>query len=108
MRPFYFPPFQFDCTNTLNDQVLEKVTVQMEPNEEGFEVIKYVAAPSLPYEKPGTTYTVVRLPDDPTQVTSTFSCTLKFIVKDCDPNTGEADDDGYEDEYVVSRTIKTT
>jgi len=23
-------------------------------------------------------------------------------VKDCDPNTGEPDDEGYEDEYVVS------
>jgi len=34
-------------------------------------------------------------------VTGTFSCTLKFIVKDCDPNTGEADDEGYDDEYVV-------
>jgi len=37
-------------------------------------------------------------------VSSTFSCTLKFIVKDCDPNTGEPDDEGYEDEYVVSVT----
>ena len=35
-------------------------------------------------------------------VTATFSCTLKFLVKDCDPNTGEPDDDGYDDEYVVS------
>jgi len=35
-------------------------------------------------------------------VSSTFTCTLKFIVKDCDPNTGEPDDEGYEDEYVVS------
>ena len=35
-------------------------------------------------------------------MTGTFSCTLKFIVKDCDPNTGEPDDEGYEDEYVVS------
>lgn len=31
----------------------------------------------------------------------TFSCTLKYLVKDCDPNTGEPDDDGYDDEYVV-------
>jgi len=36
-------------------------------------------------------------------VSSTFTCTLKFVVKDCDPNTGEPDDEGYEDEYVVSR-----
>ena len=35
-------------------------------------------------------------------VTGTFSCTLKFLVKDCDPNTGETDEEGYEDEYVVS------
>jgi hypothetical protein len=57
---------QFDCTNTLNDQVLEKVSVQMETNDD-FEVIRTIPAASLPYDKPGTTYTVVRLPEDPTQ-----------------------------------------
>ena len=35
-------------------------------------------------------------------VTGSFACTLKFLVKDCDPQTGEPDDDGYDDEYVVS------
>lgn len=92
--------FQFDCTNTLNDQVLERVTVQMDPAE-GFDVLKTIPCPSLPYNKPGTTYTLVRLPEDAQLVTGTFSCTLKFIVKDCDPNTGEPDDEGYEDEYVL-------
>ncbi|GFN88756.1 coatomer subunit gamma [Plakobranchus ocellatus] len=92
--------FQFDCTNTLNDQLLEKVTVEIEPAE-GFEVTKYIPCPSLPYNKPGTTYTLVRLPAEPTQVTGTFACTLKFLVKDCDPQTGEPDDEGYDDEYVL-------
>ncbi|XP_045165335.1 coatomer subunit gamma-2-like [Mercenaria mercenaria] len=92
--------FQFDCTNTLNDQVLGKATVSMEPGD-GFEVIKYIPCASLPYDTPGTTYTLVRLPEDPTMVTGTFSCTLKFVVKDCDPNTGEADEEGYDDEYVL-------
>lgn len=27
---------------------------------------------------------------------------MKYLVRDCDPNTGEPDDDGYDDEYVVS------
>ena len=36
-------------------------------------------------------------------VTCTFTNTLKFVVKDCDPSTGEPDDEGYEDEYVVSK-----
>ena len=32
-----------------------------------------------------------------------FLCTLKFIVRDCDPATQEPDGgDGYEDEYMVS------
>lgn len=26
---------------------------------------------------------------------------MKFTVKDCDPNTGEAEDEGYDDEYVL-------
>lgn len=37
-------------------------------------------------------------------VSCTFSCTMKYLVRDCDPNTGEPDDDGYDDEYVVSQT----
>ena len=52
------------------------------------------------------TYACVTIPDeDPTEVTSTLPCTMKFLVKDCDPNTGEADDEGYDDEYVVREFI---
>uniref|UniRef100_A0AAR2M4K7 Coatomer subunit gamma n=1 Tax=Pygocentrus nattereri TaxID=42514 RepID=A0AAR2M4K7_PYGNA len=91
--------FQFDCTNTLNDQLLQRVLVQMEPSE-AYEVVHHVPAPSLPYNQPGSSYTLVRLPDDdPTAVSCTFSCTMKYLVRDCDPNTGEPDDDGYDDEY---------
>uniref|UniRef100_A0A8I5ZY43 Coatomer subunit gamma n=1 Tax=Rattus norvegicus TaxID=10116 RepID=A0A8I5ZY43_RAT len=93
--------FQFDCTNTLNDQTLENVTVQMEPTE-AYEVLSYVPVRSLPYNQPGTCYTLVALPkEDPTAVACTFSCVMKFTVKDCDPNTGEIDEEGYEDEYVL-------
>ncbi|XP_062990683.1 coatomer subunit gamma-2 [Elgaria multicarinata webbii] len=93
--------FQFDCTNTLNDQLLEKVTVQMEPSE-AYDVLRCIPAPSLSYNQPGMCYTLVRLPlDDPTAVACTFSCTMKFTVRDCDPNTGVPDDDGYDDEYVL-------
>ena len=57
--------FQFDCTNTLNDQQLENVTVHMESHD-GFDIVKMVQCPLLLYDKPGTAYTVVELPDDPT------------------------------------------
>lgn len=55
--------FQFDCTNTLNDQLLEKVTVQVEPSD-SYEVLCCIPAPSLAYNQPGICYTLVRLPDD--------------------------------------------
>uniref|UniRef100_A0A8C2JT81 Coatomer protein complex, subunit gamma 2 n=1 Tax=Cyprinus carpio TaxID=7962 RepID=A0A8C2JT81_CYPCA len=95
--------FQFDCTNTLNDQLLQRVQVQMEPSE-SYEVLHYVPAPSLHYSQPNSCYSLVRLPeDDPTAVSCTFSCTMKYLVRDCDPNTGEPDDDGYDDEYFTSK-----
>ncbi|KAM8974095.1 coatomer subunit gamma-2 isoform 3-T3 [Pelodytes ibericus] len=93
--------FQFDCTNTLNDQLLEKVTVQMEPSE-GYEVVHYIPIQSLSYNQPGMCYTLVSIPeDDPTAVSCTFNCTMKFVVRDCDPHTGVPDDEGYSDEYVL-------
>lgn len=92
--------FQFDVTNTLNDQLLEEVRVEME-EAEGFSVVSYVPIPKLPYDKPATTYTLVEI-TDPNSVTGTFLNTLRFVVKDCDPNTGEPDEDvGYDDEYVL-------
>uniref|UniRef100_A0AAR2JL22 Coatomer subunit gamma n=1 Tax=Pygocentrus nattereri TaxID=42514 RepID=A0AAR2JL22_PYGNA len=64
--------FQFDCTNTLNDQLLQRVLVQMEPSE-AYEVVHHVPAPSLPYNQPGSSYTLVRLPDDDPTAQSHFT-----------------------------------
>lgn len=33
---------------------------------------------------------------------------MKYLVRDCDPNTGEPDDDGYDDEYVVRYNVTST
>lgn len=90
---------QFDCTNTLDDQILENVTVQVE-NSDGYEVVHKVPCPLLKFHASGSTYTALRLLDDPLTVTGTFTNLLKFKVKDCDPS-GEPDDEGYDDEYVV-------
>lgn len=57
---------QFDCTNTLNDQLLEKVTIKMETSD-GYEVISYKPCPKLAYNHPGVAYALVKIPEDPTQ-----------------------------------------
>ena len=92
---------QFECTNTLNDQLLEQVSIQLEAAE-GYSVERILPCSRLEYNVPGTVYVVLATPPDMTDWVGTMSPTLKFIVKDCDPNTGEPDsDEGYEDEYVL-------
>merc|ERR1712004_953511 len=92
---------QFECTNTLNDQLLEQVSIQLEAAE-GYSVERILPCSRLEYNVPGTVYVVLATPPDMTDWVGTMSPTMKFIVKDCDPNTGEPDsDEGYADEYVL-------
>ena len=50
----------------------------------------------------GVVYVILATPPDMTDWVGSFSPTLKFVVKDCDPATGEPDsDEGYGDEYVL-------
>ncbi|KAG9290005.1 hypothetical protein G9A89_010311 [Geosiphon pyriformis] len=95
--------FQFDITNTLNDQLLENASVVMQPESDDglLEEILVIAAPKLSYGQPSAAYVVFKRSDPQEYPLGSFSNTLKYFVKDCDPVTGEADDQGYEDEYQV-------
>lgn len=102
--------FQFDCTNTLNDQVLENVHMMMQPNidEEGEAVVGLIQVADIPADRLeyGVTQSLYvafeqQDPDDELATHVVFSNTLVFQVKDCDPATGEADPEGYDDEYQV-------
>ncbi|KAF5951643.1 hypothetical protein HYC85_009587 [Camellia sinensis] len=55
---------------------------------------------SLPYDSPGQTFVVFEKPEGVPTV-GKFSNMLKFIVKEVDPTTGEAEEDGVEDEYQL-------
>lgn len=81
---------QFDCLNTLSDQLLENVRIQLDPSE-GYNILKEIPCAKLPYNETGTAYTVLQFPDDLTSSVGTFGAVLKFTVKDCDPNTGLPD-----------------
>ncbi len=52
-------------TNTLNDQLLENVHVEME-EAEGFSVLTSIPIAKLGYDQPGTTYTLVQMDDSNT------------------------------------------
>lgn len=93
--------FQFNCTNTLNDQLLENVEMIMQPEIDdcGLTKVADIAADKLEYDVPGTIYVAFQKDEDFPVVS--FTNTLKFEVKDCDPTTGEPDPEGYEDEYQI-------
>ncbi|UJR34986.1 hypothetical protein I4U23_027765 [Adineta vaga] len=87
--------FQFYVNNTLNDQLLEKVSVQMDGSAEGFEIVHYTPCQVIKCNDTGTTDTLVKLPDD------SPACTMQYTVKDCDPATGELNDkEGYADKFM--------
>jgi len=94
---------QFDCRNTLNDQLLENVYVDLEPLEEDviLTIEKVLPLASLPYSQLGATYILLQTPEDG-PIAGSFNATLKFQVKDVDPTTGEPEsDEYYEDAYAL-------
>mmetsp|Transcript_11362 Transcript_11362/g.15467 ORF Transcript_11362/g.15467 Transcript_11362/m.15467 type:complete len:917 (+) Transcript_11362:38-2788(+) len=95
--------FQFSCTNTIQEQVLENVSVAMDA-ESGTELEEAftLPLPEMPYNAVGHTYVCMQRSADSTRFgVDKFACTLKFTVKEVDPSTGEVEEDGYEDEYQL-------
>ncbi|KAK6055029.1 coatomer gamma subunit appendage domain protein [Cooperia oncophora] len=92
---------QLDCKNTLNDQLLENVFVDLEDGEGEWSTEHVIPIESLPYNETKSTYVLMEFPESGS-VTGNFAATLRFNVKDVDPTTGEAEsDDTYEDSYVL-------
>ncbi|KFK41271.1 hypothetical protein AALP_AA2G108400 [Arabis alpina] len=93
--------FQYNCTNTVLEQLLERVNVIVDASEaEEFSELSSKPINSLPYDSPGQAFLAFEKPEG-VPVVGKFSNTLTFIVKEVDINTGEPDDDGVEDEYQL-------
>ena len=93
--------FQFNMTNTIEEQILEDVSVSMDLAEaEGFEEVCTIPATKLPYGVVAQTYVLMAY-EEGTMPFGTIVATLKFVVKEIDPGTGEQEEEGYEDEYPL-------
>lgn len=92
---------QFDCLNTLSDQLLENVRVSLEPAD-GYKIVREIPCPRLPYNETCSAFCLLEFPADLSASVGTFGATLAYMVKDCDPATGLPDsDEGYDDTYMV-------
>jgi coatomer protein complex subunit gamma len=102
--------FQFNCTNTLNDMLLEKVTVKMEAesNEEDGLVLKEVfPIDRLSPNSPASVFVLATFQPN-TFPLANFSNTLKFLQTSIDPSTGEPDSHPYDDDYSLDHVEVTT
>lgn len=90
---------QFECVNTLSDQLLEHVHVRLEPIH-GYKIITEVPCLQLPYNKQGSVFLVLEFPVNPIDSLGSIGATLEFVVLDCDSTTGQPDgSEGYDDSY---------
>ncbi|KAK9113131.1 hypothetical protein Scep_020650 [Stephania cephalantha] len=92
--------FQYNCTNTVPEQLLENVSVVVDASEaEEFSEVVSKHLRSLPYDSPGHTFVAFEKPEG--VAFGKFSNVLRFIVKEVDTSTGEAEEEGVEDEYQL-------
>mmetsp|Transcript_10305 Transcript_10305/g.47295 ORF Transcript_10305/g.47295 Transcript_10305/m.47295 type:complete len:890 (+) Transcript_10305:147-2816(+) len=94
--------FHFKCSNTIEDQILENVSVVMEIIEgtEAFAEVLTVPLGTMPLGQFGSTFVSYERAQGLYPVAK-MSCTLKFTSKEIDPSSGEAESEGYEDEYTL-------
>jgi coatomer protein complex subunit gamma len=64
-----------------------------------FEAETVLPLACMPLNEVGQCFSVLRRPAGLSA--GKMGCVLKFTVKEIDPSTGEAEEEGYEDEYQV-------
>lgn len=99
--------FQFVCKNTLEDVMLENVSVIMESEDgvlaEKVKQVNSISIPKLSRDEIESCFVVFEVDGIGTEESlGSFTTQLKFLSKDCDPQTGEPDDVGFDDSYQVS------
>ncbi|BGP54923.1 hypothetical protein JCM8202_003433 [Rhodotorula sphaerocarpa] len=94
--------FQFNVRNTVEAVHLENVVVVMQPSDEGELVEDFIIpAPSLGPNSDGIVYVSYTRTNPGAFAGGSFGNTLKFVSKEIDPESGEPEEDGYDDEYQL-------
>lgn len=93
--------FQFDCTNTIPEQLLQSVSILVDILEgDSFREVLSKPLASLPYNSPGQAFVAFEKPEGVFSV-GKFANTMRFVVKEVDKDTGDVEDEGVEDEYQL-------
>jgi len=95
---------QFDMANTIEEQILEDVSIAVDLSEAGdYEEVCSIPAAKMPYGAQVQSYVLLSHPCPPDCIPQggRVVATLNFTVKEIDPATGESEDEGFRDEYPL-------
>ncbi|KAK4057946.1 coatomer subunit gamma [Microbotryomycetes sp. JL221] len=94
--------FQFNLRNTVDAVHLEQVSVLMTATDETSLTEDFIIpVTSLGPNSTGVVYVSFSRPSASEYSLGSFSNTLRFVSKELDPETGEPEEDGYDDEYQI-------
>lgn len=95
---------QYNVTNTLPDTVLDQVAVVVGgASDIGLTEDFIVTIPSLTQAEPsGKVYVSFSRAGSSDFAQGTLTNTLRFVSREVDPSTGEAEEEGYDDQYEMS------
>ena len=98
---------QFSVLNTIDDQRLKDVSVQIDISEPSYLVQSIVTAPVVNYGERVNCFVCIAREDS---IPATINCQLQFNVVQVDPQTGdvEGDEAGNEEEYPLEAIELTT
>jgi len=99
---------QFNCTNTIAEQLLENVSVRVDASDVKDAKVEFtLPIASLPNGAPGSAFVCLKKTPG-SYPTGAFQNVLRFTVKEFDPTTGEAEDTGVDDDYSLESFQLTT
>ena len=99
---------QFIIQNTVDDTQMQNVTIELESDSDAYEIIGDVAMGSIKYGETASAYTVIqRQAVGAKEPAAEFISQLNFLSVQVDPDSGEALDDGYDEEYPLENLIIT-
>ena len=97
--------FQCQVKNTLDDQLLENVSVRFQSDDDMWDMDNVITVPAkkISPDACATCYCAIPRETDVSISCSSFTCELKFFVKEVDPDTGEPDEfsEAVEDEWEL-------
>lgn len=91
--------FQFKIVNTIPEQRLDNVTVEMVTDDESWVQLASIPAATVRVGAPAEAFVAFQRTGG--FDTAVFACELKFQAVDCDPDTGEADGDPFDEDFPL-------